>query len=301
MLFDEADARDSLPKAEAARRKIALFNSTITVHPHIADLVPANIHDLLSPAQLILDATDNFETRYLINDYAVQQSKPWIYAAAIGAYAATMNILPVGSKQICHPERSAQHEVEGPAFAPAHASCLPTACLACIFPKPPTGPVETCDTAGILSTAVNLAASIQATEALKLLTHQPHLLRRTLLSHDLWTNQHSEINTSTPNPDCTVCGQRIFSHLSGVGRPHITLCGRNSVQIHEHHRPVDFPAMRDRLVSHGEIQDLRFNNLLLRFRRPPHTFTLFPDGRCLIQGTTDITLARTLYARFIGS
>ena len=282
VLFDEADARDALPKAEAARRKIALFNSAITVHPHIADLVPANIHELLAPAQLILDATDNFETRYLLNDYAVQQSKPWIYAAAIGAYAATMNILP----------KPTTDSLSTP------YSLLPTACLTCIFPKPPTGPVETCDTAGILSTAVNLAASIQTTEALKLLTNQPHLLRRTLLSHDLWTNQRSEINTSTPNPACTVCGQRIFSHLSGVDRPHITLCGRNSVQIHEHHRPVDFAAMRDRLLPHGAV---RFNNLLLRFKRPPHTLTLFPDGRCLIQGTTDITLARTLYARFIGS
>jgi hypothetical protein len=174
----------------------------------------------------------------------------------------------------------------------------PTACLACIFPKPPTGPVETCDTSGILSTAVNLAASIQATEALKLLTNQPHLMRRTLFSYDLWTNERSEINTSTPNPACTVCAQRIFTHLAGEGRPHITLCGRNSVQIHEHHRPVDFVAMRERLLPHGTV---RFNNLLLRFERPPHTLTLFSDGRAIIQGTTDITLARSLYARFIGS
>ncbi len=312
VLFDEADARDSLPKAEAARRKIALFNSTITVHPHIADLVPANIHELLAPAHLILDATDNFETRYLINDYAVQQSKPWIYAAAIGAYAATMNILPSGSVSNlssvpdlkgCHSERSEEppHLLFRGERSDVPAGANPTACLACIFPKPPTGPVETCDTAGILSTAVNLAASLQATEALKLLTNQPHLLRRTLISFDLWSNERSEINTSTPNPACAVCGQRIFSHLSGVGRPHITLCGRNSVQIHEHHRPVDFAAMRTRLLPHADIEDVRFNDLLLRFKRPPHTFTLFPDGRCLIQGTTDITLARSLYARFIGS
>ncbi|MCU1319238.1 MAG: ThiF family/MoeZ/MoeB domain protein [Edaphobacter sp.] len=273
ILFDESDALQSLPKAEAARRKIALFNSTIAIHPHIADLVPANIHELLAPAQLILDATDNFETRYLINDYAIQQSTPWIYAAAIGAYAATMTILP----------------------APA---ANPTACQACIFPKHPTGPVETCDTSGILSTAVNLAASIQVTEALKLLTGQPHLLRRSLLSFDLWTSERSEINTAKPNPACTVCGERLFTHLAGEGRPHITLCGRNSVQIHEHHRPVDFAAMRDRLTPHGQV---RFNDLLLRFERPPHTLTLFADGRAIIQGTTDITLARSLYARFIGS
>ncbi len=284
-LFDEADALESLPKAEAARRKIALFNSAITVHSKIADLVPANIQELLGPAQLVLDATDNFETRYLINDYAVQQSKPWIYAAAIGAYAATMNVLP-------KPDPSSTP------YSLLPTPCPPTACLACIFPKPPTGPIETCDTAGILSTAVNLAASIQATEALKLLTNQPHLIRRTLFSCDLWSNQRSEINTSTPDPDCTVCGQRIFTHLAGEGRPHITLCGRNSVQIHEHHRPVDFAAMRTRLEPHGTV---RFNELLLRFERPPHTITLFPDGRALIQGTTDITLARSLYARFIGS
>jgi molybdopterin-synthase adenylyltransferase len=304
VLFDEADARESLPKAEAARRKIALFNSAIKVHAKIADLVPANIHELLAPAQLILDATDNLETRYLINDYAIQQSKAWIYAAAIGAYAATMNILPSPLQSVINNEQpTTNNQQPATSNRPSPSALvpspfLPTACLACIFPKPPTGPVDTCDTAGILSTAVNLAASIQTTEALKLLTNQPHLLRRTLLSHDLWSNERSEINTSTPNPACKVCGQRIFSHLDGEGRPHITLCGRNSVQIHEHHRPIDFAAMRDRLQPHGPV---RFNNLLLRFDRPPHTLTLFPDGRCLIQGTTDITLARTLYARYIGS
>jgi molybdopterin-synthase adenylyltransferase len=290
VLFDEADARESLPKAEAARRKIALFNSSVTVHPHIADLVPANIHELLASAHLILDATDNFETRYLLNDYCVQQSKPWIYAAAIGAYAATMNILPATRTPVESEKAEAKPTTD-----------LRTACLACIFPKSPTGPVETCDTAGILSTAVNLAASIQATEALKLLTNQPHLMRRTFLSFDLWSNERSEISTSRPNPNCTVCGHRIFNHLAGEGRPHITLCGRNSVQIHEHHRPVDFAAMRDRLLPHTDIHDLRSNDLLLRFKRGTHTFTLFPDGRALIQGTTDITLARSLYARFIGS
>src|ERR1035441_2213343 len=145
-------------------------------------------------------------------------------------------------------------EVEGP----PHLSCLPTACLACIFPKPPTGNVDTCDTAGILSTAVNLAASIQVTEALKFLTGQPHLMRRTLLSFDLWSPallppegsgylDRSEIAASAPRPGCEVCGRRSFTHLAGQDRAHITLCGRDSVQIHEHHRTVDFAAMRARL------------------------------------------------------
>jgi adenylyltransferase/sulfurtransferase len=292
VLFDEADAAAATPKAEAARRQIAHFNSAIQVRAHVADLVPGNIHDLLADAQIILDATDNFETRYLVNDYVVEQSSlergqhdslergrsdsleagqpvAWIYAAAIGAYAATMNIMP-GQ----------------------------TACLACLFPKPPTGPVETCDTAGILNTAVNFAASLQVTEALKYLTGAPKDMRRTLLAWDLWRNERSEINAATPRPGCEVCSLHDFAHLRGEGRPHITLCGRNSVQIHEHHRPVDLAAAADRLRPHGEV---RQNGLLLQFRRGPHTLTLFADGRALIQGTTDVALARTLYARFVGN
>jgi len=292
VLFDEADARDSLPKAEAARRHIAQFNSRIAVHAHIADLVPGNIAELLLPASIILDATDNFETRYLINDFAVQQGKPWIYAAAIGAYAATMNILPTPQRTTCN-------------LQPATFS--PTACLACIFPKPPSGNMETCDTSGILSTAVNLAASIQVTETLKFLTGQPHLMRRTLLSFDLWTPEtegrqaRSEIATGSPRPGCEVCGRRRFTHLAGENRAHITLCGRDSVQIHEHHHPVDLAAMRDRLRTHADIDDVRSNDLLLRFRRGPHTLTLFADGRAIVHGTTDITIARSLYARFVGA
>jgi adenylyltransferase/sulfurtransferase len=296
VLFDEEDARQSLPKAEAARRHIARFNSGITVDPHVTDLIPGNIAELLGSADILLDATDNFETRYLLNDYAVREGKPWIYAAAISAYAATMNILPTG--------------IQGPSSVPRALLAVPTtptACLACIFPKPPAGNVETCDTAGILSTAVNLAASIQVTEALKYLTAQPHMMRRTLLSFELWNPatgsglEQAEISAAAPRPNCEVCGQRIFTHLAGKNRAHITLCGRDSVQIHEHHRPVDFAAMRARLAAHSDIQDLRSNDLLLRFRRGPHTLTLFPDGRAIIQGTTDVMLARSLYARFIGS
>jgi adenylyltransferase/sulfurtransferase len=279
ILFDEADALAALPKAEAARHKIAAFNSGVEVTAEIADLVPGNIHALLSGAELVLDCTDNFETRYLLNDYAVEQGKPWIYAAAVGAYAATMNILPVA----------------------VAAAGERTACLACIFPDPPSGAVETCDTAGILGMAVNLAASIQVTEALKLLTGQAALMRRTLLSFDLWTNERSEIATATPNPRCKVCHDRDFRHLQGTARPHITLCGRNSVQIHEHHRPLDLAILEIQLRRQADIRDVRSNALLLRFRRDAHTVTVFPDGRALVQGTTDPAVARSLYARFIGS
>ena len=269
VLFDEQDALDALPKATAAKEKISRFNSHASVHAHVADLVPANIGSLLQGASIVLDATDNFETRYLINDYAVQQGRPWIYAAAIGSYAVTMNILP-GE----------------------------TACLACIFPQPPGGVVETCDTAGILNSAVNFAASLEVTEAIKHITGNRDRMRRTLLSHDLWTNEHAEISAARPREDCPVCVGRNFSYLRGEGRPHITMCGRNSVQIHEHRRPVDLTAMAERLRPHGSV---RSNALLLQFRRGAHTITLFEDGRAVIQGTTDITLARTLYARYIGS
>jgi len=153
MLFDEDDARECLPKAEAARRHLAHVNSGIHASAQIADFTPGNAQTLIANADIVLDCTDNFETRYLINDLCVRNGRPWIYAAAVGAYAATMNVLP-------RPENG-------------EAAFEPTACLACLFPVSPTGNVETCDTAGILSTAVNFAASIQVTEALKLLTGQP--------------------------------------------------------------------------------------------------------------------------------
>ena len=269
VLFQEEDAAEGLPKAEAARRRIAEFNSQTQVHAHVADLVPANIRPILADTQLVLDATDNFETRYLLNDYAVEQNKPWIYAGAVGSYAVTMNILPGV-----------------------------TACLACIFPEPPAGMVETCDTSGILNPAVNLAASMEAVEAIKWIVGAHESMRRTLFSCDLWSNEISEIDTSHPRPACSVCAQHQFPYLSGVGRPQITLCGRNSVQIHEHHRPIDFTELSRKLQAHGTV---RCNELLFRFDRGPHRITIFKDGRAIVQGTTDVGIARSLYSRFVGS
>ncbi len=268
-LFDEADAAESMPKAVAAARQIARFNSQIVVEPHVADLVPSNAEALLHGAQVLLDGTDNFETRYLINDYAVQTSLPWIYTAAVGSYGVTLNVLP-GQ----------------------------TSCLACIFPELPQGTFETCETAGILNSAVNLAASISATEAMKILVGAIDRLRRTLLSFDVWQNERAEVAADRPRTDCRVCGAREFAHLAGEGRPHITLCGRNSVQIHERHRPVDFTEMSQRLTPHGAV---RHNDFVLKFWREPYEMTLFPDGRAIIKGTTDSAIARSLYARFVGS
>ncbi len=268
-LFDEADAAESLPKAIAASRKIAGFNSRIMAEPHVSDLRPENADELLGGVQLILDGTDNFETRYLLNDYAVKNSLPWIYTAAVGSYAITMNVVP-GE----------------------------TACLGCIFPQGPSGAIETCETVGVLNSAVNFAASIAATEAIKVLTGGEAQLRRTLLSYNLWNNERAEISAAQPKPDCRTCRRREFPHLAGEGRPHITLCGRNSVQIHEHDRPIDLDDLSERLKPHGSV---RHNAFVLKFWKEPLEMTLFPDGRAIIKGTTDTAVARSLYARYVGS
>jgi len=270
-LFDENDAAESLPKAIAAARKIAAFNSEVRVEARVEDVVPGNIHALLEGMDVILDGTDNFETRYLVNDYAVKNSLPWIYAAAVGSYGVTMNVLP---------DR--------------------TACLACIFPETPQGMIETCETSGILNTAVNLVASIAATEAVKLLVGGAALerLRKTLWSFDVWTNQQAEIAAEQPRAGCRACAERDFVHLAGEGRPHITMCGRNSVQIHERARPIDFAEMQRRLEAHGVV---RHNEFVLKFWREPYEMTLFPDGRAIIKGTTESGVARSLYARYVGS
>ena len=270
-LFDEKDAAESVPKAIAAARKIAAFNSEIVVEPRVEDVIPGNINVLFEGMDVILDGTDNFETRYLLNDYALKNSLPWIYAAAVGSYGVTLNVLP-GK----------------------------TACLACIFPDTPRGMVETCETSGILNTAVNVVASIAATEAMKLLIGgaAAEQLRKTLWSLDVWKNDQVEIAAGTPRPGCRACGERDFVHLAGEGRPHITMCGRNSVQIHERARPIDFAEMQRRLEAHGLV---RHNEFVLKFWRKPYEMTIFPDGRAIIKGTTDTGVARSLYARYVGS
>ena len=270
-MFEEKDAAESLPKAIAAARRIAAVNSEISVEARVEDLIPGNINVLLEGMDVILDGTDNFETRYLVNDYSVKKSLPWIYAAAVGSYGVTLNVLP-GK----------------------------TACLACIFPDTPQGMVETCETSGILNTAVNLVASIAAAEAMKLLVGgaAAEQLRNTLWSFDVWSNEQAEIAAADPRAGCRACGERNFVHLAGEGRPHITMCGRNSVQIHERARPIDFAEMQRRLESHGVV---RHNEFVLKFWCEPYEMTLFPDGRAIIKGTTETGVARSLYARYVGS
>jgi adenylyltransferase/sulfurtransferase len=271
-LFDESDAAESLPKAVAAARKIRSFNGDVKVEAHATDLTPANV-SLLDSCDLVVDGTDNFETRFLLNDYCVSNGVPWIYTAAVGSYGATMNILP-GQ----------------------------TACLACLFPESPTGMHDTCETAGVLGSVINLIASIAVTEAMKVLLHEINgaraTLRRTLLSWDVWSNRHSEVKADKPQAACRCCGQRDFVHLRGEQRPRITLCGRNSVQIHEQQRPMDFATLDRSLRPHGKV---RHTDFVLKFWPDEYEITLFPDGRAIIKGTTDPAVARGLYARFLGA
>ena len=267
--FDETDAAEFLPKAVAAARKLSQCNSGVDIEPQVADLAPDNVETLLADCSLIMDGTDNFETRYLINDFAVMKRLPWIYCAAVGSVGVTMNILP-GE----------------------------TACLACMFPDSPRGALETCETSGILNAAVASIGALASAEALKFLTGAKPLMRRTLLSQDVWWTDYTEIPADTARADCICCAQHEFPHFSGENRPHITLCGRNSVQIHEQRRTIDLGELEQRLLKQGAV---RRNEFALRFSREPYELTLFPDGRAIIKGTTDVTVARSFYARFVGA
>jgi molybdopterin/thiamine biosynthesis adenylyltransferase len=269
-LFEESDARESLPKAVAAERRLRAINSDVNVEGIVADLNPKNARVLLTGFPLILDGTDNFETRFLINDLAVETNTPWIYAAAVSSYGVTMTVRPDL-----------------------------TACLACLLDySGGLGMEETCDTIGVLGSVVNLIASLQSTEALKFLLGSEPELHGRLISADVWTGRFQSV-LAERNRDCRACGRREFSYLRGEAQPHMTMCGRDSVQIHERHRKLDLSQLHDRIAPLAS--EVRENGFLLRFRVPPYEMTVFADGRAMIKGTTDLSVARSLYAKYIGS
>jgi molybdopterin/thiamine biosynthesis adenylyltransferase len=270
-LFDEHDAREALPKAVAAQRKLGLLNSEIKIDGIVADLTPQNVGQLLNGFDLILDGTDNFETRFLLNDFAVHSGRPWIYAAAVGSYGLTYSIRP-GT----------------------------TACLACLLETPDAGPMleETCDTIGVLGPVVSLVASLQAAEALKILSGHAEALHDRLLSSDVWSGRMQSIAVAR-NPRCRACVRREFSYLQGESQPHITMCGRDSVQIHERRRSLDLSALGEKLSAAGIA--VKKNEFLLKFNLAPYEMTVFGDGRAILKGSTDPAVARSLYARYIGA
>jgi molybdopterin/thiamine biosynthesis adenylyltransferase len=270
-LFDEEDARNALPKAIAAERKLRTINADVAVEGIVGDLVPHNAEELLGSFDLILDGTDNFETRFLINDVAVKSGRPWIYAAAVGSYGVTMTILP-GK----------------------------TPCLSCLLESAGNnrGLEDTCDTIGVLGPVVNLVASLESAEALKLLAGREDALHERLLSCDVWSGRMQSVQVER-NLACRACVRRAFPYLQGEAQPHITLCGRDSVQIHERNRSLDLKELGEQLGH--TVAEVRQNDYLLRFRVPPYEMTVFADGRAILKGTKDPAVARSLYARYIGA
>ncbi len=267
-LFDEHDAAEGMPKAAAAERRIARLNSAITVRGVIADLTAANIAEVLAGAAVILDGTDNFDTRYLINDFAVSRGIPWIYGAAVGSYGLTMPVIP---------------------------GC--TACLRCVYPEPPSGAQPTCDTAGVIGPIVSLIASLQVADSLKILSGRAELVRPRITTADVWEGGIREVEGPARDPECPTCARREFPFLEEPARAPAVLCGRNAVQIHERSRMVDLGELRARLEKLGEV---RANEFVLRFLVERFEITVFADGRAIVKGTNDVGLARSLYARYVG-
>ena len=268
-LFEECDAADALPKAVAAERALARINSGVRVGGVIADVEPANIEELLGDAGVILDGTDNFETRYLLNDFSLSRGIPWIYGAAVGSYGLTMPVIPGR-----------------------------TCCLRCVYPDPPAGVQPTCETAGVLNSITAAIAALQTADALKILAGRADCVRARITTVDVWDGGIRQIEQPAPSPDCPACGAREFAYLNGARRAPVSLCGRNAVQIHERSRPLDLTRLRAALEPLGEV---RANEFALRFFTAPYEMTIFPDGRAIIKGTTDIGLARSLYARYVGA
>lgn len=269
MLFDETDALENLPKAVAAERKLKRINSDVVVEGVIADVDSRNVEDLLNGFDLILDGTDNFEARYLINDVAIKLEIPWIYGAAVGSYGTTLTVIP-GL----------------------------TPCLACVFPEPPLGLQETCDTAGVIGPAGAWVGAVQVTEALKILVRHLEDVRGSLLAYDVWKNRFQQVK---PKRDrrCRACAARDFVYLQGEGTAYVSLCGRDSVQIHQREpRKLNLQALQARLARFGPA---KANDYLLKCLIEPYELTVFPDGRAIVKGTQDPAVARGLYAKYIGS
>jgi molybdopterin-synthase adenylyltransferase len=271
-MFTEVDAAERLPKAIAAARHIGEINSEIQIEPEVLDVNHTNIERLIEGCDVVLDGTDNFATRYLINDACVKHGINWIYGAAVGSYGVTMTIRP----QV-------------------------TPCLRCVFEEaPPAASAPTCDTAGVIMPIINLVAAVQVSEALKLLTGQPDRVHNSLMQFDVWRNEWRKINPGHPAPDCATCGLRQFKTLDSIGSEFAAvLCGRNAVQISPMQpTQIDFDSLAERLRGSGEV---KFNDYLLRFRAGTYEMTIFQDARSIIRGTDEITIARSLYAKYIGN
>ena len=271
-LYSESDAKEKLPKAIAAKNRIAAINSEIEVEAIIADVNHSNIENFVKDVDLILDGTDNFQIRYLINDACVKLEKIWIYGAAVSSYGTTMTIIP-----------------------------NETPCLRCIFEEMPSaGSAPTCDTAGVIQPIITSISAIQTTEALKILTGNFAALHKSLINIDVWRNDWRKIKLSKPNEDCETCAKRNFDFLEAENTDFFTaLCGRDAIQIQPPNASqIDLQKLAERLKNSGEI---KLNEYLLRLTIDDYELTVFKDARAIIKGTDDISVARSIYAKYIGS
>ncbi|NIL98030.1 MAG: thiazole biosynthesis adenylyltransferase ThiF [Planctomycetales bacterium] len=274
VLYDEQDVAEGLPKAVAAAKKLNKINSQVKVEPLVKDFDYTNAAELCDGIDVVVDGTDNFETRFLLNDVSARHNIPWVYGGCIGAEGQTMTIVP-GQ----------------------------TACFRCLMVEPPPpGSTPTCDTAGILGGIVNVVASIQATEAIKLLTGRLEAISRCLTVIDLWDNQLRQIqlNGLRQSQDCPTCTRREFPWLDGRRGSHTSvLCGRNAVQLYPPDRAeLSLEALASQLQGVGQVT---LNPFMLRLTVDDFQVTVFPDGRAIVGGTNDVAEAKTLYARYIGN
>ena len=275
LLFDEADLAKNLPKAIAAERKLKLVNSAITIQGIVADVNPENIEDLITGADLVMDGTDNFETRYLLNDACLKRNIPWIYTGAVSGYGMSQTIIP-GE----------------------------TACLRCLYPELPLpGTSATCDTAGVVGPVVGAVASLSATEAIKLLVGQGEL-NRGVIYLDLWDLSLEKFATSGRRPECPACGRQNYQFLAEeVGSHSLSLCGRNAIQIRVQYGQEKKLSLADLARQLQPVATITAaNDFLLRFEiSPDYEITLFADARAIIKGTADEAVARGLYAKYVGN
>lgn len=270
LLYDEAQVRARLPKAEAAKQRLQEINSSIRLEAHTLDLTADSIEALLENVDLVLDATDNFETRYLLNDACVKHGVPWIYGACVSSYGLSLTIRPGV-----------------------------TPCFRCVFEQAPApGTSPTCDTAGVLGSIVTMVSSVQVTEAIKLLVGAEEQLRSGLLHMDVWQSRFQQLGMASPRPDCPTCGQHDFPYLEQSGQSSTHLCGRNTVQI----RPapgttIDLVQLEKQLQPLGNVLRTPF---LLTLQWEELELTVFPDGRTLVEGTNDLAVARSAVSKTIG-
>ena len=271
-LFTERDARERVPKAVAAARRVSEINSEVACEAEVSDVSQSNVERLVEGCDVVLDGTDNFATRFLINDACVKHGVAWVYGAAVGSYGVTLTVRP-----------------------------NVTPCLRCVFPEmPAAGTAPTCDTAGVIMPVISVVAAVQVAEGLKLLTGRVEALHGRLMQFDVWRNEWRQIGAGARVPDCPACGLRRFETLEAeAGDFAAVLCGRNAVQVSPRvAASLDLNALAERLSGAGEV---KANEYLVRLRAGAYELTVFRDARAIVRGTDDPVTARSVYARYVGT